>query len=1404
MKVSAHVRDHLEWLGFIQPTGLVVSAHALEQAGAILNRRDIEGQRRLEECVEMSPSAAGEEPVPFLPDFETFARRVLDWSFRPAGYAGGGAGPVPPELEWATLRPDYAVRERDPRDGAPCWQLLVSRLEPGTDLDRVVRKGGGLEASPHGRLERLLRETRVPAGILFNGRTIRLLSAPRGESSGWMDFHVRDMLPTAGRPLVAAMRLLLRESRLLTGPAEHRLAGLLEASRKYQNVVSERLSEQVLHGLYELLRGFEQAHQKSHGNLLAHELEQDPDNVYRALLTVILRLVFLLYAEERGMLTGDSTFAAHYSVVGLHGRLREDAGLYPDTMDDRYGAWAQLLALFRMVHDGADSGAMHLQGRRGALFNPSRFPFLEGWLGSGAPQVTQAIETPLVPDGTIYRVLEKLLVLDGERISYRALDVEQIGSVYETMMGFRLEKATGRSVAVKSPKKGGAPTTVDLEKLAAVAPGARVKWVRDRTGRRLTPTVAKLLRAAGTVTEMHAALAKVVDNAATPDLVPRGSMILQPSDERRRSGSHYTPRELTAPIVEQTLAPILERLADGGVPRPADLLELKVCDPAMGSGAFLVEACRQLAELLLDSWKLHGGRPEVTAGEDELVFARRLVAQRCLYGVDRNPMAVDLAKMSLWLATLSKDEPLTFLDHALRDGDSLVGLGRKQIAGFTWERGSVQTELSVNDAVKRVAELRRRIRRAGPDVAPADLEELWDKAGETLAEVRLYGALAVEAFFLETKGTARRTRRAARLVDVLGGDTDDHYERLAKKRKAHPPFAPFHWQVEFPEVFDRENPGFDAFVGNPPFGGRQTLREGNAAGYSDWLSALHSQSTGHTDLVAHFFRRTFGLLREHGAFGLIATNTIAQGDTRNSGLRYLCQKGGEIYAARRRVKWPGLAAVIVSVVHVTKRPKAGAKLRATNSPARLDGQEVERITAFLFHRGGNSDPERLQANAETSFMGGKVLGMGFTFDDSGRKSTRDYADDATDEDLAAVGAPSSLARMEQLVAEEPKNSAVIVPFIGGKEVNASPTHAHHRYVIDFRDYPLRRVGFGAATLGGVAAGVEESLPRPDASLPEAGALAGFREEGREAESDRSYLATAAVQDLAPNAPDEVSSWADASEAQRERWLRAGVVPNDYPGPVAADWPELLRIVEERVKPERGSLKPSWGPRPRRFWWQHVQPGRELQIAISDLDRVLAISSVGQCAAFAFLPARMVFSHALIVFPLATLASFCALQSRPHEIWARFFGSSMKDDLRYTPSDCFETFPFAPKWTTQPDLEAAGAAYYEHRADLMVRNNEGLTKTYNRFHDPDEQDPGIARLRELHAAMDRAVLVAYGWTDIDTTCEFLPEHPEDPADEAASSRGRKRYRYRWPDPVRDEVLGRLMALNAERAREERRS
>ncbi len=376
-KLDPEILAHLEWLGFVRPTGLVVSAPALVRAGAILDRRDAEGQRLLRACL---GSGGGAEPdlvrergvrygtatveaEPSLPDFRAFAESVLGWSFSPKAYAGTAESPIPPELEvplpdyGETLRPDFAVRELEPKEGASAWQILVRVVPPGEDLDRVVRAGGLLEASAHGRMERLLRQTGVPAGLLFNGRALRLLSAPRGESSGWLDFRVDDMLQTAGRPISTALRLLLSQPRLLSLPRAQRLAALLEESRKFQNEVSERLAQQVLHALYELLSGFQAAQDASKGELLRDQLAGHPDEVYRALLTVILRLVFLLYAEERDTLPEDETFLRHYSLAGLYERLREDAALFPDTMDQRFGAWAQLLVLFRMIHDGAEAGA---------------------------------------------------------------------------------------------------------------------------------------------------------------------------------------------------------------------------------------------------------------------------------------------------------------------------------------------------------------------------------------------------------------------------------------------------------------------------------------------------------------------------------------------------------------------------------------------------------------------------------------------------------------------------------------------------------------------------------------------------------------------------------------------------------------------------------------------------------------------------------------------------------------------------------------------------------------------------------------------------------------------------------------------------------------------------------------
>jgi hypothetical protein len=1281
---DSELRAHQDWLGFLQPTGLLVSPQALVQNGVFADQNVVEPQDILIELLTTRESKDRDPELGPLLDFPRLCVELLGWEA--ADLVGGDA--IPPDFEIALpeygdrLAPTWVVFNPDAKpDATPAERalLLIGQLEGADDFDTASdRHERGWHASPQARFERLLRETGVAQGLLVNEAALRLVYAPRGESSGFGTFRFADMTRVAGRPLLSALLMLLRTERLFTVPPKQRLPNLLLESRRYQNQVSTRLAEQVLDALWDLLRGFQAADAATQGKLLGPVVAANPNDVYGGLLATLLRLVFLLYAEDRGLLPGDPVYVQHYAVTGLFESLRDDAGRHPDTMDQCYGAWARLLALFRLMYAGGGHGALRLPARRGQLFDPDAYPFLEGRAPGTRWDEAGTLAVPRVSDGVVWGVLSKLLVLDGERLSYRALDVEQIGSVYEAVMGFRLERADGASIALK-PKH----VVVDLEALLEVAPRDRVKRIAELAECKLTGGAAEEVRTAATVDGLAAGLARRL-SLHTPRVLAAGSLYLQPTEERRRSGSHYTPRSLTEPIVQTTLQPLLD--AFGERPTAEQILGLRVCDPAMGSGAFLVEACRFLGDALVSAWQVHGDLPAIPPDEDPQLFARRLIAQTCLYGVDKNPFAVDLGKLSLWLATLAKEHPFTFLDHALRCGDSLVGLSRRQIAGFHWEPeaqiGSVEKMLAPKIAA--AERLREEIQALADSDDTQQKTKLLAEADATLADVRLAGDLAIAAFFGADKPRQRETARVALQGQVelwLGGKGDRGAleVRAVELRRGVYPIPPFHWEIEFPEVFSRENPGFDAFVGNPPFAGKNTITAANREHYLLWLQAMHEGSHGNSDLVAHFYRRAFKLLRESGAFGLIATNTIAQGDTRYTGLRWICTHGGTIYAARKRVKWPGMAAVVVSVVHVAKG----------EGPARrvIDGQAVDQITAFLFHAGGHESPAVLAANADKSFQGSIVLGMGFTFDDD--------KPDAT-----------PLAEMERLIAKDPRNRERIFPYIGGEELNDNPTHAHRRYVINFGEM-------------------------------------------------------------------------GETEARR--------------------WPDLMEIVEENVKPERLAQNDAGA---KEKWWQFIRPRPELHAAIRGLDRVLACTLHSHHLSLSFLPNGSVYQHGLAVFALTHYSAVACLQSRPHEVWARFFGSSLGDALRYTPSDCFETFPFPCDWETSAALESAGRIYYEHRAALMVENDEGLTRTYNRFHDENEASPGIVRLRDLHAAMDCAVLEAYGWTDVPTACEFFPEFEEE-EDDDESPRRRRKTRYRWPDPVRDEVLARLLALNRERATEESR-
>ena len=517
----------------------------------------------------------------------------------------------------------------------------------------------------------------------------------------------------------------------------------------------------------------------------------------------------------------------------------------------------------------------------------------------------------------------------------------------------------------------------------------------------------------------------------------------------------------------------------------------------------------------------------------------------------------------------------------------------------------------------------------------------------------------------------------------MSGGAESYRVWIEELRQADPPLAPFHWEVEFPEVFERENPGFDAVAGNPPFLGGTRISTVAGMAYFKWLTTEFPPCGHLCDLVAYFFRRAFNLLRLQGRFGLIATNTISQGDTREGGLRTILADGGQIYAAIRRFKWPGSVAVVVSVVHVGKKCEPTKIL--------LDGKQVGRISAYLTVGSNDESPARLSANPYFS-LGSKIYGQGFLFADDEPECT-------------------PIAVASDLLKKRPDLVNRIRPYIGGEEILSHPRQMYHRYVILLSDLQ--------------------------------------------------------------------------SEAELQ------------------SWPELRDIVRHKVKPGRDTLGTNPNNLPlKKKWWAFQAHRPELYARLASMRRVLVTSQVNPRFGFTFMPSDWVYSQKAVVFCIERFSGFAVIQCRVHEFWARFFSSTSLELMSYTPSDCFETFPFPEHWETDPTLETAGEAYHAFREQLMVRNNDGLTKTYNRFHNPDETSPDIAKLRQLHAEMDRSVLDAYGWKDVPTECEFLLDYEID--EEEDWGKKKKPWRYRWPDDVRDEVLARLLELNAQRAAEEARS
>lgn len=1275
-----------------------------------------------------------------------------------------------------TLRPDLVVinaSDKKPR-------VLVQTYPVGQGLDRVV-SGKEWKASPATRMMELLYGTGVRLGIVTNGEHWMLVHALKGETTTFASWYAALWLDE--HDTLRALRSLLGRRRLFGVADSESLEALFSESAQNQQEVTDQLGNQVRKAVEVLVQAIDRSNKDRKGTLLQGITEQE---VYDAALTVMMRLVFLFSAEERALLLlGDPLYDQYYAVSTLRAQLREEADrLGEEVLERRLDAWCRLLATFRAVYAGIHHDRLRLPAYGGKLFSPDRYAFLEGRSKGTSWQDTPSIPLP-INNRTVLHLLEALQMLqmslpgggpkEARRLSFRALDIEQIGHVYEGLLDHTAVRATAPVLGLAGSKNKEPEVPLEkLELLHARGLGTVVEFLHEVTGR----SEKALQKALSSNTMMderrllvacendsalvervrpYAALLRL-DTSEYPTVFVPGSVYVTTGSDRRSTGTHYTPRTLTEEIVKYALEPLVYDGPAEGKPReewklksPRELLSLKICDFAMGSGAFLVQACRYLSELLLTAWgqaKREAGHKPITTpfgepsegkpeerlipldNEDEcLTIARRIIADRCLYGVDKNPMAVEMAKLSLWLITMSKGKPFEFLDHSLKCGDSLLGItDPRQVENFHIkpERGKELHAHSLSGfytattraAFQRAAELRKKLE----DMATEGVEDATEKdrllreADQATEQVRLLADLVIAAAF-KTAGQrednydslvqdwlvkagqaladntpdAQRVELLAELEDIIHDALNASEPRIAAGEM--PPRRTFHWAVEFPEVFANGRIGFDAILSNPPFSGGQHITGVMGTDYRNHLVyMLALGKKGSADLCAYFYLRAYEVLCESGLFGLLATNTIAQGDTREVGLDQIAARGGTIVQAISSLSWPGVAAIMISEIWIRKGLWAGMRFLDNNSVANI-------ATHLASHLSEQRQVYTLATNLQKMFIGSTVHGMEYVVEPEAAHS---------------------------ILQGNNGTGKVLRPFLNGIDLNSSADQMPTRWILNFWDWPLART--------------------------------------------------------------EVEGWSTADEKQAKEYLKLGIVPNDYPKPVASDFPSCLDLLVTQIGKsitlpanvnifELGSLL---GNR----WWRYHRPAMALYDAISGLKRVIAIALTSRTMAFTFVPSNFVYSHATAVVASDRYSDFALLQSSFHWIWVVTFGSSMKGDTRYTPSDCFETFPF-PSSTSI--LEEVGGRFYDHRTAIMKEHNEGLTDTYNRFHNRDEEAENIRHLRELQTEMDTAVANAYGWSDLVLDHGFHPT--------------KLGIRFTISEKARREVLDRLLKLNHERHAQE---
>lgn len=702
-------------------------------------------------------------------------------------------------------------------------------------LDQAMRLGSDpfTNKNPGYQISFYVQQSGLPWGILTNGRLWRLYHRDTAHKLDvYYEVDLAELVQAADAERFQYFLRFFERSAFDEGPLS--LRRYLSESESYSRNVGEGLREQVYDALLHVAQGFL--------DFPRNGLSPEPATlkaIYDNSLILLYRLLFVLYAEARGLLPVEESpqYRDRYSLHAIKRDVAEDVKYGRSLVRDQCTLWFRLTALFDIINRG--NPPLKVATFNGGLFDPARHQFLEQYS---------------VGDARLQQAIDKLARVDGEFVDYRDLAERHLGTIYEGLLEFQLRPLELDGTAAPEDR-------------AAAGEGWTVKLVTDR-------------------------------------------------GERKATGSYYTPGFVTRFMVERAVGPVVDRAlertaAAGPEAQVQAVLNVNVLDCAMGSGHFLVEATDYLARRLVEAdllppelrspASLPGSpalplSPSRTPSIDELAYWKRRVAQSCVYGVDLNPLAVDLAKLSLWLATAAKDRPLSFLDHHLRPGNALVGARLDELTGaasapvkkrtaarkvreaeesgqLTWAADSAFTQ-SMKLAVDNMWLIEESAAATVEDVK--EQERLYESARE--AFIRKYSRLAdlvtAMRFGLEVDEGLRGP-----LADYATGRTimplpqfkqwTEQAEALAEQHRF------FHWELEFPEVFfDRfgrplgDEAGFDVVIGNPPY-----VRQELLGPVKPYLTAAYSEvHHGMADLYVYFFLQGLRLLQYGGRLSYIATN----------------------------------------------------------------------------------------------------------------------------------------------------------------------------------------------------------------------------------------------------------------------------------------------------------------------------------------------------------------------------------------------------------------------------------------------------------------------------------------------------------------------------------------------------